>query len=45
MEELKLTVNSESSGERLDKFLVEALGQKFSRSFIKKLIDDECVAV
>ena len=41
MEELKLTVGSENSGERLDKFLVEALGQKFSRSFIKKLIDEK----
>lgn len=45
MEELIFTVRGERVGERLDRFLVEALGKKFSRTFIKKLIDEENILV
>lgn len=45
MEELRLTVEGSHAGKRLDKFLVEALQKKFSRSFIKKLIDTKNVLV
>jgi len=40
MEEIKIEVATECAGERLDKFLVGCLAKKFSRTFIKKLIDE-----
>jgi len=45
MEEININVSGERAGKRLDKFLVEALGGKYSRSFIRKLIDEGCVTV
>ncbi|MBL7155583.1 MAG: RluA family pseudouridine synthase [Candidatus Omnitrophica bacterium] len=45
MEELERTVEKKEDSKRLDKFLVEALEKKFSRSFIKKLIDGNNVFV
>jgi len=45
MKYIKLTVNDKQEGKRLDKFLVEALDNKFSRSFIKKLIDEKNILV
>ncbi|NQU95388.1 MAG: RluA family pseudouridine synthase [Candidatus Omnitrophica bacterium] len=45
MEEHKLRVEMSNAGKRIDKFLVDAFEGKFSRSFIKKLIDAENVLV
>ena len=45
MEELKIKVDSKHAGKRLDKFLVEVLEKRFSRSFIKKLIDGKNISV
>ena len=45
MEEIKIRVEADRAGERLDKFVVGALAKKFSRTFIKKLIDGAHVAV
>lgn len=45
MEELNVRVDARHAGKRLDRFLVEILQKKFSRTFIKRLIDDRCVSV
>ena len=45
MEKINLTVGDKHAGKRLDKFLVEALEKRFSRTFIKKLIDDKKILV
>ena len=45
MEEIKLSVKEKHAGKRLDRFLVEALGGRFSRTFLKKLIDADVVRV
>ncbi|MCQ9206491.1 MAG: RluA family pseudouridine synthase [Omnitrophica bacterium] len=45
MEELNFKVEKERAGGRLDKFLVGALRGRFSRSFIKKLVDDANVEI
>lgn len=45
MEEIKLSVREKHAGKRLDRFLVEALGGRFSRTFLKKLIDTDAVRV
>lgn len=45
MEELRFKVSSEYAGKRLDKFLVEVLQKRFSRTFIKKLIDNKKIFV
>ncbi|MFC1576244.1 RluA family pseudouridine synthase [Candidatus Omnitrophota bacterium] len=45
MEELKFTVDARRTGKRLDTFLADIIQRKLSRTFIKKLIDDECVTV
>lgn len=45
MEQIKIIVNEKHSGKRLDKFLADELCKKFSRSFIKKLIDEKNVFV
>jgi len=45
MENLKLKVKKEDAGKRLDRFLVDALRNKFSRTFIKKLIDENNVLI
>lgn len=45
MEELGFTVDEKLAGKRLDIFLVDALGKRFSRSFIKKLIDGKNISV
>lgn len=45
MEELSFSVANGEAGERLDRFLVKALEKRFSRTFIKKLIDGENVHV
>lgn len=45
MEEIKLTVDSASAGLRIDKYLVNALEKRFSRTFIKKLIDSGNVRI
>jgi len=45
MEEIRQSVRAKHAGKRLDRFLVEALGGRFSRSFIKKLIDAKNVRV
>ncbi|MGB2705371.1 MAG: RluA family pseudouridine synthase [Candidatus Omnitrophota bacterium] len=45
MEEIRIRVEAAHAGKRLDKFLVEVLEKKFSRTFIKKLIDGKHIAV
>jgi 23S rRNA pseudouridine1911/1915/1917 synthase len=45
MEEIALCVDSRHAGKRLDRFLVDVLEHRFSRSFLKKLIDGETVFV
>ncbi|MBN1353578.1 MAG: RluA family pseudouridine synthase [Candidatus Omnitrophica bacterium] len=45
MEELNLEVDEKSTGERLDRYLVRALENRFSRSFIARLIDGKNVLV
>ncbi len=45
MEEIQVKAEAKDAGERLDKFLVGALAKKFSRTFIKKLIDGAHVTV
>jgi len=45
MEELGFTVDEKRAGKRLDIFLVDALGKRLSRSFIKKLIDGRNISV
>ena len=45
MEELKFRVDQRRAGKRLDKFLVDIVQKKYSRTFIKKLIDDNKVFV
>lgn len=45
MEELRFKVDGSHAGKRLDKFLVEVLEGRFSRSFIKKLIDGKNISV
>lgn len=45
MEEIKISVKEKHAGKRLDRFLVEALGGRFSRTFLKKLIDTDAVRV
>ena len=45
MEELNFKVETDRAGDRLDRFLVGASNGRFSRSFIKKLIDGANVAV
>jgi 23S rRNA pseudouridine1911/1915/1917 synthase len=51
LDEIIFGVEKGQEGKRLDKFLVEALGGRFSRTFIQKVIDaknvrvnDECVS-
>lgn len=43
MEKLQFKIIDADAGQRLDRYLTEAVGDKFSRSFIKKLIDQDCV--
>ena len=43
MQNFNLEVQENQSRQRMDKFLVGALGKKYSRTFIRKLIDDERV--
>ena len=45
MREIKLKVDEKHSGKRLDKFLADELSAEFSRSFIKKLIDEKNILV
>jgi len=45
MEEIKISVRDKHAAKRLDRFLAEALGGRFSRTFFKKLIDTENVRV
>ncbi|MFH1593752.1 MAG: RluA family pseudouridine synthase [Candidatus Omnitrophota bacterium] len=45
VEELKISVDESYTGLRIDKFLVAALNMRFSRTFIRKLIDDQNVLV
>jgi len=45
MENVTFKVDEKGVGERLDRFLVLAFGGRFSRSFIKKLIDGGNVSV
>ena len=43
MEKFKFEVTDDDKGKRLDKYLVEQLPKKFSRSFIQKLISESSV--
>ena len=45
MQNYNLRAAATDSKERLDKFLVNALGKKYSRTFIRKLIDEKNVLV
>ena len=45
MKEIEVAAHAEHAGERLDAFLVKALENEFSRTFIKRLIDDKQVLV
>lgn len=45
MEQHEFVVGPDNCGKRLDVYLVDAIEHKFSRSFIKKLIDDDRVSV
>ncbi len=45
METIKLIVKDKHAGKRLDRFLVEAFGGRFSRTFLRKLIDSKNVRV
>lgn len=45
MEKIKFTVDSGHAGSRLDKFLTGMLETRFSRTFIKKLIDGKTVFI
>jgi 23S rRNA pseudouridine1911/1915/1917 synthase len=45
MDEITVTVGQDRAGIRLDRFLVDALNGKFSRSFLRKMIDGNNVLV
>jgi len=45
MKEFKFTVEPEGAGSRLDKFLTAIFNNKYSRTFLRKLIDQENVFV
>ena len=45
MKKLEFKARDYDVGKRLDRFIVDALGKKFSRTFIKKLIDEKHVYV
>lgn len=45
MKKLEFKARDYDAGKRLDRFIVDALGKKFSRTFIKKLIDEKHVYV
>jgi 23S rRNA pseudouridine1911/1915/1917 synthase len=45
LEEYKIIVDAKLSGKRIDIFLVEYFKHKFSRTFIRKLIDDGKVTI
>ena len=45
MEELYFTIEAEDAGMRMDKFIANKLGEDYSRTFVKFLIDNEFVTV
>ena len=45
MKKLTFTITSDSAGMRVDKFIANALGEEYSRTYVKLLMDNEKVSV